>query len=159
METKEGKPIKVLLADDDADDRELFRIALAETDSSAKLTAVEDGDKLTQYLFKVDGHSPDIIFLDINMPCKNGKQCLREIRSNRMLKHIPVIMFSTSYDKGDVDETFSDGANRYVPKPVLIKDLVKILQKIFSSDSKENFLNTDRKNFVLQANNLASRGG
>lgn len=159
METKEGNPVKVLLADDDADDRELFRIALTETDNSAKLTAVEDGDKLMQYLSKVDGHPPDIIFLDINMPCKNGKQCLREIRSNRMLKHIPVIMFSTSYNKADVDETFSDGANRYVPKPVLIKDLVKILQRIFSSGSKENFLKPDKKNFVLQANNLVSRDG
>ena len=66
-----------------------------------------------------------------------------------MLKHIPVIMFSTSYHKADVEETFADGANRYLTKPVLIKDLVKILQRIFSSSSKEDFITPDRKNFVL----------
>lgn len=151
METKEGQPIKVLLADDDPDDRELFQIALSETDSKAKLTAVEDGDKLMQYLSEVDGHPPDIIFLDINMPCKNGKQCLREIRSNKMLKHIPVIMFSTSYYKADVEETFADGANRYVTKPVLIKDLVRVLQRIFSSGSKEEFLKPNKNNFVIES--------
>jgi CheY-like chemotaxis protein len=83
------------------------------------------------------------------MPCKNGKQCLREIRSNRILKHIPVIMFSTSYNKADVDETFSDRANRYVPKPVLIKDLVKILQKFFFGLRRKISFKPDIKKFCF----------
>jgi len=118
MEIRDGKPIKILYADDDKDDRELFQQALKDAHTDAKLTTVEDGDKLMKYLAQVDGQHPDIIFLDINMPCKNGKECLKEIRSKKELDEVPIVMFSTSSYKEDIDETFANGANLYVSKPV-----------------------------------------
>ncbi len=149
MEIRDGKPIKILYADDDKDDRELFQQALKDAHTDAKLTTVEDGDKLMKYLAQVDGQHPDIIFLDINMPCKNGKECLKEIRSKKELDEVPIVMFSTSSYKEDIDETFANGANLYVSKPVFFGDEIKILKKIFSLDWQEDLLKPDKKRFVI----------
>ena len=131
MVTRDGEPVKILLADDDDDDRFLFSEALKEVNPCTSLKTVENGEKLMKYLASVDGEHPDIIFLDINMPCKDGKECLKEIRSNKELDNVPVVMFSTSnYDK-DIDETFKYGANLYVAKPVFFNEQVKILKNIF----------------------------
>jgi CheY-like chemotaxis protein len=154
MVTRDGDPIKILLADDDDDDRELFEDALKEANPSTQLKTVEDGDKLMKYLASVDGVHPDIIFLDINMPCKDGKECLKEIRSNKELDKVPVIMFSTSNFEKDVDETFKNGANLYVSKPVFFQDQVKILKKIFSLNWQENLLKPDKIRFVLHAGKI-----
>jgi CheY-like chemotaxis protein len=154
MVTKDGDPIKILLADDDDDDREFFKDALDEVNPSTQLKTVEDGDKLMKYLASVDGNHPDIIFLDINMPCKDGKQCLKEIRSKKELDKVPVIMFSTSNFEKDVEETFKNGANLYVSKPAFFKDEVTILQKIFSLNWQEDLLKPDKKRFVLHAGNI-----
>lgn len=148
-----GNPIKILYADDDEDDRDLFRQALNDAHTDAKLTMVEDGDKLMKYLASVDGKHPDIIFLDINMPCKNGKLCLKEIRRIEELDKVPVIMFSTSSYKEDIEETFRDGANLYVSKPVFFEDEVNILKKIFALDWQEELLKIDKKRFVLHRAN------
>ncbi len=154
MVTRDGEPISILYADDDGDDHELFKDALGEAKSTAKLATVEDGEKLMQYLSEVDGQLPDIIFLDINMPRKNGKQCLLEIRSIDLLAHIPVIMFSTSAYPEDIEETFKNGANLYVSKPVFFEDQVKILKKIFSLNWQDDLLKPDRERFVLYAATL-----
>jgi CheY-like chemotaxis protein len=73
MITRGGEPIKILLADDDVDDREFFENALKEAEATAKFKTVGDGEKLMEYLAEVDGQHPDIIFLDINMSRKNGR--------------------------------------------------------------------------------------
>jgi CheY-like chemotaxis protein len=151
MSAREGDPIKILLAEDDEDDREFFKDALKEANPATKLKTLENGEQLMKYLTSVDGVHPDIIFLDINMPCKNGKQCLKEIRSNKKLDDVPVIMFSTSSYKEDIDETFKNGANLYVSKPVFFKDEVKILKKIFALNWQEELLKRDKKRFVLYA--------
>jgi CheY-like chemotaxis protein len=139
METSDGKPIKILYADDDEDDRVLFQQALKEAHTVAELTTVADGDKLMKYLAQGDGQHPDIIFLDINMPFKNGKECLQEIRSNPKLSEVPVVMFSTSAHKEDIEETYSNGANLYVSKPVFYQDEIKILKKYFLLIGKKSF--------------------
>ncbi|MFI5219995.1 MAG: response regulator [Bacteroidia bacterium] len=154
MVTRDGDQIKILYADDDADDREFFQDALEEAHTNAKLTTVEDGDKLMKYLAEVDGQHPDIIFLDINMPRKTGKQCLKEIRNDNLLAHIPVIMFSTSAYKEDIEETFANGANLYVSKPVFFNDEVEILKKIFALHWQKELLKIDKKRFVLHTPTL-----
>src|SRR6185436_708779 len=113
MFSREGNPIKILLADDDEDDKMFFEDALKEANPKTQLKTVDDGQQLMKYLAEVDGNHPDIIFLDINMPCKNGKECLKEIRSNKELDEVPVVMFSTSDHEKDVEETFQNGANLY----------------------------------------------
>jgi len=147
----QSDPIRILLAEDDPDDRQFFQEALTEAQISSKLTTVEDGLQLTKYLAEADGQTPDIIFLDINMPYKNGKECLKEIRSNSSFKHVPVIMFSTSSYKTDIEETFANGANMYVSKPVFFDDVVTILKQIFSLNWKEELLHADQKRFLMLA--------
>jgi CheY-like chemotaxis protein len=154
MVTREGEPVKILLADDDEDDRFLFSEALKDVNPCTSLKTVNDGERLMKYLASVDGERPDIIFLDINMPCKDGKECLKEIRSNKELDDVPVIMFSTSNHDKDVDETFKNGANLYVAKPVFFNEQVKILKNIFSLNWQEDLLKPDMKRFVLHAGKI-----
>lgn len=141
--------IKILYADDDVDDLELFREALKVAHSNANLQTAEDGEELMKYLEQYNYLLPDIIFLDINMPCKNGKECLEEIRSNPKFSKIPVVMFSTSSYNEDIEETFEKGANLYVSKPLFYEDEIKILDKIFSLDWTEELLKPDKKRFVI----------
>jgi len=154
MFSREGNPIKILLADDDEDDKMFFEDALKEANPKTQLKTVDDGQQLMKYLAEVDGNHPDIIFLDINMPCKNGKECLKEIRSNKELDEVPVVMFSTSDHEKDVEETFQNGANLYISKPVFFADQVKVLQKIFSTNWREELLKPDKKRFVLHAGKI-----
>ena len=149
METSEGNPIKILYADDDVDDRDFFQDALTEAKSDAELTTVEDGDKLMKYLATVNGNYPDIIFLDINMPCKDGKICLKEIREIEELKKIPVIMFSTSSHPTDIEETFKNGANLFISKTIFFNNQVKFLSNIFALNWQKELLKHDINRFVL----------
>jgi CheY-like chemotaxis protein len=149
-----SEPVKILLAEDDPDDQYLFQQALNEAEATATLETVEDGKKLMKYLAQVDGQNPDIIFLDINMPFKDGKQCLKEIRANKKLDAVPVVIFSTSSYENDIEETFANGANLYIAKPSFFYDVVKIFQKIFSHNWKENLLKHDKNNFVLDSGKI-----
>src|ERR1017187_552055 len=92
-------PIKILFADDDADDRFFFDKALKEIPIANHLTSVNDGEQLMNYLSGNSENIPDILFLDLSMPRKNGFECLVEIRQNEKFKDIKVIMFSTSYPR------------------------------------------------------------
>ncbi len=148
------KSVKILFADDDADDYELFQQALKEVLTDAEVIPVTDGDKLVKYLAEVDVECPDIIFLDMRMPCKNGNECLQEIRSNAKFSKVPVVIFSTSAAKRDIDETFSNGANLFVLKPVYFHHEVEILKKIFSLDWKEELLKPDKESFVLYSSDI-----
>lgn len=154
METFIGKSIKIIYVDDDSDDREFFQDALAETKPLAQLITLEDGAKLMHYLAEQHGSPPDIIFLDINMPFKNGKECLVEIRGNPKLKEVAVIMFSTSTHHQDIEETFKNGANLYILKSIFINYQVKILKEIFTYDWKRALFNLDIKKFVLLNNQM-----
>ena len=151
MAPQKSEPIHILLAEDDPDDRQFFQEALAEAQISSTLTSVEDGLQLMKYLEEPDGQRPDIIFLDINMPYKDGKECLKEIRRNQKFKDVPVVMFSTSSYKTDIEETFANGANMYVSKPVFFEDVVNILKQIFSLNWQKELLIRDRKRFLMLA--------
>jgi CheY-like chemotaxis protein len=111
------EPVKVVLADDDKDDQEIFTDALTETNIPADLTMVDNGQELIDHLKDPEEPNPDIIFLDINMPGKNGKEVLAEIKRDEEIKDIPTVMLSTSEHVKDVEESFNAGANLYVQKP------------------------------------------
>jgi CheY-like chemotaxis protein len=136
-------PSRILLADDDADDRELFEEALSDVHPNAVLTTAQDGEEL-MFILK-NYHKPDLLFLDLNMPRKNGKECLHEIVKHPDLKKIPIIIFSTSVNPTDIEETFSLGAILFLRKPNSYEELKRNVNEIFneklnSPRSKESFL-------------------
>ena len=126
-------PINILLADDDIDDRSFFEKALKEVAISTPLTTVNDGEQLMKYLADNSEQLPNILFLDLNMPRKNGFECLVEISENESLKDLSVIIFSTSYpqDKsyelGMISNLFKLGARVYIRKPTDFNQLKQLI--------------------------------
>lgn len=140
------KKIKLLLADDDADDRELFSEAISEIDPSIILTMVEDGEKLMKQL--KDAQSiPDLIFLDLNMPRKNGKECLLEIQHYPHLQKIPIIIYSTSISDRDIHETWSKDVMGFMRKPDSYTKLKELVKKIINQDF-DNWESTSEKMLI-----------
>src|SRR4051812_20527820 len=97
------KPINVLLADDDQDDRHFFDLALKDISTPTMLTTAEDGEKLLAYLENDTDPLPDVLFLDLNMPRKNGAECLLHLQLNPKLNQLPVIIYSTSLHENIAD--------------------------------------------------------
>jgi CheY-like chemotaxis protein len=151
-EQKDGEkkgPIKITLADDDKDDQHLFKEALDHTPVDTELTTESNGQDLMDNLRDPEIPNPDIIFLDINMPGKNGKECLKEIKADDELKDIPTVMYTTSTHDKDIEETYKTGANLYVPKPNSFSSIIMILKNIFTLKWKQLFTKPDKKDFVL----------
>ena len=145
----------IILADDDTDDCSFFKEALKELTMPTSLTVVHDGEQLMQLLSNETNQLPNAIFLDLNMPRKNGFECLTEIKHNTKLKQIPVIVYSTSFHNKIANMLYEAGAKYYISKPSEIANLKKAVQKMlkliaagnFEQPSKEDFLLTDeRKN-------------
>ncbi|MES2380039.1 MAG: response regulator [Bacteroidota bacterium] len=139
----------IFLADDDADDRMFFEDALQKVSIPAQLTTANDGLELMNNLESVIPPPPDVIFLDLNMPLKNGLQCLEEIRSTAILKSIPVVIFSTTASDEEVSKTYQHGANHYICKPRSFGLLVKAIETVLTLDmwmkpqpNKEEFVLT-----------------
>jgi len=137
----------IFLADDDKDDCLFFRDAIEELLLPVQLTTVHDGEQLMLHLLKLTSNLPLALFLDLNMPRKNGHECLTEIKTNQSLSSIPVIIFSTSYDEHVADELYQEGAHYYICKPVDFSELKKVilhaltlLQDCPSQPAKQNFL-------------------
>jgi CheY-like chemotaxis protein len=123
------KNYTVFLVDDDADDQEIFALALAEVDHSISCVTARDGmealDKLNESDFR-----PDYIFLDLNMPRMNGKQCLKRIKDQASLSQIPVVIYSTSSEDRDIEESKALGAAAFITKPPGISELIRSLHHI-----------------------------
>ena len=141
--------ISVLFADDDPDDRDLFEEAVAELHANIELNLFKDGVQLMEFLNKKDCVLPDIIFLDLNMPVKDGKECLREIRENNALMNIPVVIYTTTNSVKDVDETFSLGANLFARKPTSYKNVVQLAKQIFMLNWADYQPKHSKKNYVF----------
>jgi len=130
------RSLHILLADDDPDDRMLLADALAEVrcTSTAQLHTVEDGQQLLEYLrrqgkFKqLTGGPPTLILLDLNMPRKDGREALRELKSDERLRRIPVVVLTTSNAEEDIRRTYDLGVNSFIIKPSSFQDLVGILK-------------------------------
>ncbi len=130
-DSNEKEPVKILLAEDDKDDQELFIDALLAADVPSEVTAVENGQALIDTLKDKSQSDPDIIFIDINMPVKGGKQALEEIKGDKDLKDIPTVMLSTWDHPADIEDTFDKGADLYVQKPNSFAGFVLVLKKVF----------------------------
>lgn len=125
----------IFLAEDDPDDREFFKEALEQLNYDTELTFSNNGVELMSHLEVLVQHPPPhVIFLDLNMPMKNGFQCLEEIRNTPKLRDIPVVIFSTTGDIDSVDKTYNQGANYYICKPNSFQLLVKAIEKVLSLD-------------------------
>lgn len=124
-------PMVILNVDDDREDREFFCKALQEIDPSITCLMAESGTEALSILQK-QPPLPDYIFLDINMPMMDGKECLKELKSIPQLKHIPVIMYSTSTDTKEIKECYKLGAEDFLIKPNNYEKLVNDLTSIFA---------------------------
>jgi DNA-binding response OmpR family regulator len=125
-----NKEIVFFVVDDDADDRYIFIMALRCIRYKTKCITAKSGEDALELLRKNEEFTPDFIFLDINMPRVDGKECLVEIRKIERLKKVPIYMYSTSLAEKDRTETLSLGADDYFVKPYSIKILIDILSKI-----------------------------
>lgn len=125
-----------LIVDDDPDDQELFIQALQAIDKSCQCITAFNGREAMQKILNEMILIPDFIFSDLNMPIMNGKEFLNEIKNIEELSHIPFIMYSTSYEKRDIDETTAMGASYYFQKPNKFDDLSKALTDIISGNFK-----------------------
>ncbi|HEY4148974.1 MAG TPA: response regulator [Chitinophagaceae bacterium] len=147
---KEKRTLSILLADDDEDDRMLFADIVEQIEQSIALNTVDDGEQLIQALTDDGVTLPDVIFLDLNMPNKNGKECLKEIKAHDRLKHLPVIIYSTSAAEKDVREAYNDGATLYIQKPSNIKGLKKTLTEVLSINWKNGQQQFSKESFLLK---------
>lgn len=138
----------ILLADDDKDDCILFKDALDELPLSAQLTTVRNGEQLMQIL-NSKAQLPDLIFLDLNMPRKNGFECLSEIKQNEKLKQLPVIIFSTSFETEIVNLLYKNGAQHYICKPNEYAQLLKVIHHVITITSQLNLSQPPKEEFVL----------
>lgn len=116
----------ILLIDDDEDDTEYFLAAAKEISHSLNFITLQDATEALRKLMSKE-ILPEIIFLDLNMPKMNGQQFLKEIKNNKTLKHIPVIIFSTTAHKTTIQATKDLGANDFITKPVNFDELVNLL--------------------------------
>ena len=139
----------LLLADDDIDDCCFFEDALNELPISATLSTVNHGVQLMQYLSAKSGSLPDLLFLDLNMPLKSGMECLLEIKQDEKLKHLPVIIFSTSLNNDVVDLLYQKGALYYIRKPGEYNKLKKVILDVLTLVAKNNTTQPARDKFIL----------
>jgi CheY-like chemotaxis protein len=131
-----GKPITILMADDDEEDRELAREALQNARLANDMRFAVDGQDLLDYLRRegpyadpaVDAPRPGVILLDLNMPKKDGREALAEIKGDDALRRIPVVVLTTSKDEEDVFRTYDLGVNSFITKPVTFAGLVEVMR-------------------------------
>ena len=154
------KELNILLADDDTDDCVFFKEAVLELLPSTNLTSVHDGEQLMKFLMDEKNQLPHVLFLDLNMPRKNGFECLSEIKSNEILKNLRVIMFSTSYEQEVVNQLYQNGAQYFIRKPSEFSQFKKIIQQTLKTIAHEHPANElesisrpSRENFVLAVQN------
>lgn len=135
--TQPGQPIVILMADDDADDRLLTKRAMEASRVINELRFVEDGEELMDYLLRrgqyADAESsprPGLVLLDLNMPRKDGREALQEIKQHPALHRIPVVVLTTSKAEEDIFRSYDLGANSFITKPVTFERLVQLMKTL-----------------------------
>ncbi len=129
--------VKILIAEDDVDDQLLLRQAIDSSHVQTELTCVENGEELIGYLTrkgkfadKKTSPRPDLILLDLNMPKVDGREALKVIKQNPDLRHIPVIVFTTSQSEDDIDTSYMLGVNSYITKPMNFDELTHLIKDL-----------------------------
>lgn len=135
--TKRAQPLTILMADDDEDDRHLTRIVLEKSHIPHCFFMVEDGDELTDYLYRRGVYSdparsprPGLILLDLNMPRKNGWEALCEIKMDARLRDIPIVILTGSKEFEDIYRSNNLGADSYLTKPITAESLGKVMEEL-----------------------------
>ncbi|MHA4738728.1 response regulator [Dyadobacter sp. MSC1_007] len=148
MSTKPNKSI--FLADDDEDDCMLFEDALREVSTTTELLTANDGVELMNLMETTVPPPPDVIFLDLNMPRKNGFECLEQIRKTKAWEHIPVVIFSTTGQEEMVRKVHEKGANFFIRKPGSFLKLKQAIKQILDIDWTKHSWKPAPENFYCQ---------
>ncbi len=136
----------ILVADDDKEDFVILKEAAEKAGKPFKVSYAANWIQLWRFILKT---LPDVLFLDINMPVKDGFECLELLRKERKYDNIPIIIYSTSVSKKDIDKAYQNGANYFIVKPSAIDDITDMIKKLFSM-GKEGLLSIPpREEFVL----------
>lgn len=137
----------IFYTDDDEDDLSIFADAVESVPQKINLQTYSGGEKLLQAIFNPPP-TPYVVFLDLNMPGKNGFDVLEELRKSKDKKNIPVVIYSTSSEPGIIEKCRVLGANRFVTKPILMSDIIKSIQHALEIDWEK--FTTTHANFVYK---------
>ena len=143
------RTLNIYLTDDDDADCLLFKEALEELPVTTNLTIVHDGEQLLDLLTQKGNKLPDVLFLDLNMPRKNGFATLGRIKRDEKLLKLPVIIFSTANDQAKVKMVFRDAAHYYIRKPAKFSELKEVIYKALSLIAEGNIQLPKEENFLL----------
>ncbi len=146
----EREYIHIILADDDEDDRMFFTDAFEELKISTKVQTCNDGVELMNYLNKDDSVLPNVLFLDLNMPMKNGIECLHEIKADKRFDDIIIAIYSTSSSEEHIEETFICGANIYIKKPSDFSELKRVLSYVVTLNWQYHTSGLNKDNFLFR---------
>ena len=142
--------IHIILADDDEDDRLFFTDAFDELKMKTKVQTYNDGVELMNYLMTENAILPHVLFLDLNMPKKNGIERLHEIKANKRFDDIAIAIYSTSSSEEHIEETFVNGANIYIKKPNDFNTLKKVLSDVVTINWQYHTSGLNKDNFLLR---------
>lgn len=142
--------IHILLAEDDSDDRFFFKQALSDLNEHVRLTIFDNGEDVLNYLFDAAQARPDVLFLDLNMPRKNGSECLAKIRHFKGLEELPVVVYSTSLYEEIVENLYLLGATHYIRK-TSHHELKQMLSHVLSKVRLQSLKRPLRNDFLLVA--------
>ncbi len=142
--------LHIILADDDADDREIFELAISQIDIATTFSTFKNGMEVISYLRSPQPRLPALLFLDLNMPYMDGLECLDQIRKDPGLEHLTVVIYSTSASEKDIEATFMGGANVYINKPSDFEVLKKVLKKVLTLDWHYHTSILNRENFLFR---------
>ena len=140
-------PLRVLFVDDDTDESYLFNEALEHAGLDIELSRAKNGNDLLTFLHN-EPLLPDLVFIDLNMPYKDGLEALTEIRKQHKFKELPLVIYSTIKNDQQIDSSYEHGANLFVVKPDDFEGMVKVVKKICTIDWK-NFATPKREDFLI----------
>lgn len=148
MKHSKNTLINIFLADDDEDDRELFSEIIHKVNGPIDLISTSNGSELFSKLKEFSDKLPDLLFLDLNMPGKDGRECLKEMKRNTMFRNLPVIICSTSSSPDDINYAYEKGADLYLIKPTKVATYFNMLKGVLAMFVNEKLPVRDRQKFV-----------
>ncbi len=143
----------ILLADDDEDDCMFFKDALEELSLPVCLKTLSNGVELMNYLKGLETDFPKVLFLDLNMPRKTGFECLSEIKHSDKLRHLPVVIFTTSNNPTVINKLYGEGAHYFIRKPASFTNLKAVINKVVSLLDSNNGLPPKKDTFLIKPEN------